>query len=144
MGILAHQNAGLVGFTRQAEGKAAGGQHAGGNGFAVTKAHILFCGKVGAGEAADLARLYPFTAHKVDLDIHVGAVHLKELLFSGHGLGLHLVAEHIAAVIKAVLRKMGAPDCGGVRAPLYNLVPEDEAQVDKCVAMIKAAYEKFL
>ena len=48
------------------------------------------------------------------------------------------------AVIKAVLRKMGAPDCGGVRAPLYNLVPEDEAQVDKCVAMIKAAYEKFL
>ena len=48
------------------------------------------------------------------------------------------------AVIKAVLRKMGAPDCGGVRAPLYNLVDEDEAQVDKCVAMIKAAYEKFL
>ena len=47
-------------------------------------------------------------------------------------------------VIKAVLRKMGAPDCGGVRAPLYNLVPEDEAQVDKCVAMIRAAYEKFL
>ena len=48
------------------------------------------------------------------------------------------------AVIKAVLRKMGAPDCGGVRAPLYNLVPEDEAQVDKCVAMIRAAYEKYL
>ena len=48
------------------------------------------------------------------------------------------------AVIKAVLRKMGAPDCGGVRAPLFNLVPEDEAQVDKCVEMIKAAYAKFL
>ena len=48
------------------------------------------------------------------------------------------------AVIKAVLRKLGAPDCGGVRAPLYNLVPEDEAQVDKCVALIRAAYEKFL
>ena len=47
-------------------------------------------------------------------------------------------------VIKAVLRKMGAPDCGGVRAPLYNLVPEDEAQVDKCVALIKAAYDKYL
>ena len=47
-------------------------------------------------------------------------------------------------VIKAVLRKMGAPDCGGVRAPLYNLVPEDEAQVDKCVAMIQAAYDKYL
>ena len=48
------------------------------------------------------------------------------------------------AVIKAVLRKMGAPDCGGVRAPLFNLVPEDEAQIDKCVEMIKAAYAKFL
>ncbi len=48
------------------------------------------------------------------------------------------------AVIKAVLRKMGAPDCGGVRAPLYNLVPEDEAQIDKCVDMIKAAYAKYL
>ena len=47
-------------------------------------------------------------------------------------------------VIKAVLRKLGAPDCGGVRAPLYNLAPEDEAQVDKCVALIRAAYEKFL
>ena len=48
------------------------------------------------------------------------------------------------AVIKAVLRKMGAPDCGGVRAPLYNLVPEDEAQIDKCVEMIKAAYAKYI
>lgn len=48
------------------------------------------------------------------------------------------------AVIKAVLRKMGAPDCGGVRAPLFNLVPEDEAQVDKCVEMIKTAYAKYL
>lgn len=48
------------------------------------------------------------------------------------------------AVIKAVLRKMGAPDCGGVRAPLYNLIPEDEAQVEKCVEMIKAAYAKYL
>jgi N-acetylneuraminate lyase len=48
------------------------------------------------------------------------------------------------AVIKAVLRKMGAPDCGGVRAPLYDLVPEDEAQVDKCVDMIRAAYEAYL
>ena len=48
------------------------------------------------------------------------------------------------AVIKAVLRKMDAPDCGGVRAPLFNLVPEDDAQVDKCVEMIKAAYAKYL
>ena len=48
------------------------------------------------------------------------------------------------AVIKAILRKLGAPDCGGVRAPLYNLVPEDEAQIDKCVEMIKAANAKYL
>ena len=48
------------------------------------------------------------------------------------------------AVIKECIRRLGGPDCGGVRAPLYNLVPEDEAQVDKCVAMIKAAYEKYL
>ena len=48
------------------------------------------------------------------------------------------------AVIKAVIRKMGGPDIGGVRAPLANLIPEDMAQVDKCVEMIQAAYKKFL
>ena len=48
------------------------------------------------------------------------------------------------AVIKEVIRKMGGPDIGGVRAPLANLIPEDMAQVDKCVEMIKAAYKKFL
>ncbi len=48
------------------------------------------------------------------------------------------------AVIKACIRKMGGPDIGGVRAPLYDLVPEDLAQVDKCVEMIRAANEKFL
>ena len=48
------------------------------------------------------------------------------------------------AVIKECIRRLGGPDCGGVRAPLYNLVPEDMAQVDKCVAMIRAAYEKHL
>ena len=48
------------------------------------------------------------------------------------------------AVIKECIRRLGGPDCGGVRAPLYNLVPEDTAQVDKCVEMIRAAYEKHL
>jgi N-acetylneuraminate lyase len=48
------------------------------------------------------------------------------------------------AVIKECIRRLGGPDCGGVRAPLYNLVPEDMAQVDKCVEMIRAAYEKHL
>ena len=48
------------------------------------------------------------------------------------------------AVIKECIRRLGGPDCGGVRAPLYNLVPEDMAQVDKCVELIRAAYEKHL
>ena len=48
------------------------------------------------------------------------------------------------AVIKECIRKMGGPDIGGVRAPLANLIPEDMAQVDKCVAMIEAANKKFL
>ena len=48
------------------------------------------------------------------------------------------------AVIKECIRRLGGPDCGGVRAPLYNLVPEDMAQVDKCVEMIRTAYEKHL
>ena len=48
------------------------------------------------------------------------------------------------AVIKECIRKMGGPDVGGVRAPLANLIPEDMPQVDKCVAMIEAAYKKFL
>ena len=48
------------------------------------------------------------------------------------------------AVIKECIRRLGGPDCGGVRAPLYNLVPEDMTQVDKCVEMIRAAYEKHL
>ena len=48
------------------------------------------------------------------------------------------------AAIKEPLRRLGGPDCGGVRAPLYNLVPEDSAQIDKCVAMIREAYNKYL
>ena len=48
------------------------------------------------------------------------------------------------AVIKEAIRKMGGPDIGGVRAPLANLIPEDMAQVDKCVEMIKAAEAKYL
>ncbi len=48
------------------------------------------------------------------------------------------------AVIKEVIRQMGGPDIGGVRAPLYNLVEEDMAQVGKCVDMIRSANAKFL
>ena len=47
------------------------------------------------------------------------------------------------AVIKAVIRKQGGPDCGGVRLPLANLIPADEAVVDESAAMIAAAIAKY-
>lgn len=46
------------------------------------------------------------------------------------------------AVIKEVIKRMHGIDCGSVRPPLYPLVPEDEAQIEKCVALIQAAEEK--
>ena len=47
------------------------------------------------------------------------------------------------AVIKAVLRKQGGPDCGGVRLPLAGLVPGDEAVVEESAEMIAAAIQKY-
>ena len=47
------------------------------------------------------------------------------------------------AVIKAVLVKLGGPDCGSVRLPLAPLVPADDAVVDECAAMIQAAIAKY-
>ena len=47
------------------------------------------------------------------------------------------------AVIKAILRKQGAPDCGSVRAPLAELVDADMAIVDESAAMIQAAIAKY-
>ena len=47
------------------------------------------------------------------------------------------------AVIKAILRKLGGPDCGSVRAPLAELIESDYAMVDECVAMIQAAVAKY-
>ena len=46
-------------------------------------------------------------------------------------------------MIKESLRRLGAPDCGSVRAPLAELIEADYAIVDECVAMIKAAQEKY-
>lgn len=51
---------------------------------------------------------------------------------------------NLYAVIKECIRRMGGPDIGGVRAPLYNLVPDDMAQVDRCVEMIASAKKKYL
>ena len=47
------------------------------------------------------------------------------------------------AVIKAVIRKQGGPDCGSVRLPLTPLAPGDEAVVDEAAAMIRAAIAKY-
>jgi len=46
---------------------------------------------------------------------------------------------NLYAVIKAILRKRGGPDCGSVRLPLAPLAPGDEAIVDEAAAMIDAA-----
>ena len=46
-------------------------------------------------------------------------------------------------VIKEILRKMGCPDCGSVRAPLAELIESDYPIVDECVAMIQAAIAKY-
>lgn len=45
------------------------------------------------------------------------------------------------ATIKAVLRKLGAPDLGSVRAPLYPVQPEDQPVIDEAADMIRAALQ---
>ncbi len=57
-------------------------------------------------------------------------------LCSGHG--------HMYAVIKEVLRRRESLDLGGVRAPLTNIVPEDEEVIERSIAMIDAAMEKWI
>ena len=47
-------------------------------------------------------------------------------------------------MIKEVLRRRGAPDIGGVRAPLYSLTPEDLPIAEQCAAMIDEAIAKFV
>ena len=54
---------------------------------------------------------------------------------SGHG--------NMYGMIKEILRKMGCPDCGSVRAPLAELIESDYAIADECVAMIQAAEAKY-
>ena len=62
--------------------------------------------------------------------------HIIYKLCSGKG--------NMYAFIKAVLRKLGAPDIGGVRAPLTDLQPGDEAAVDEAADMIRAALAELL
>ncbi len=51
---------------------------------------------------------------------------------------------NLYAVIKEILRRRENLDLGGVREPLYNLVPEDAAVVEKAVGMIDAAMKKYV
>ena len=46
-------------------------------------------------------------------------------------------------MIKEILRKLGGPDCGSVRAPLAELIESDYAIADECVEMIQAALKKY-
>ena len=50
---------------------------------------------------------------------------------------------NLYAVIKGVLNKREGLDLGGVRAPLLNLQPGDEAVVYQCCALIEAAVAKY-
>jgi len=69
------------------------------------------------------------------LDIQNDCCRIIYKLCSGHG--------NMYGMIKESLRRLGAPDCGSVRAPLAELVEADYPIVDECVAMIKAALEKY-
>ena len=62
--------------------------------------------------------------------------HIIYALCSGKG--------NMYAMIKAVLRELGAPDLGGVRKPLFDLVEEDMPIVHKCTEQIKAALAKYI
>lgn len=62
--------------------------------------------------------------------------HIIYKLCSGKG--------NMYAFIKAALRKLGAPDIGGVRAPLTDLQPGDEAAVDEAADMIRTALAELL
>ena len=48
------------------------------------------------------------------------------------------------AVAKAALKKLAGLELGGVRAPLLNLADGDEAVVDKTVALVSEAIEKWI
>lgn len=47
------------------------------------------------------------------------------------------------AAIKGILRENGGPDIGSVRAPLYELQPEDEPIVKSCAARIRGLIAKY-
>ena len=50
---------------------------------------------------------------------------------------------NLYAVIKEILRRLGGPDAGSVRAPLAPLADTDSVVVDECAGMIRAAVTKY-
>ena len=50
---------------------------------------------------------------------------------------------NLYAIMKAIIAKRGGPNCGGVRAPLANMVESDAAVVDAAAAMIDEAIAKY-
>ena len=69
------------------------------------------------------------------LDIQNDCCRIIYKMCSAHG--------NMYAVIKEILRKLGGPDCGSVRAPLAELVEDDAPVVAESVAMIQAAVAKY-
>ena len=69
------------------------------------------------------------------LDIQNDCCRIIYKMCSAHG--------NMYAVIKEILRKLGGPDCGSVRAPLAELVEDDATVVKESVAMIQAAVAKY-
>ena len=69
------------------------------------------------------------------LDIQNDCCRIIYKMCSAHG--------NMYAVIKEILRKLGGPDCGSVRAPLAELVESDATVVKESVAMIQAAVAKY-
>lgn len=47
------------------------------------------------------------------------------------------------AMIKETIRTLGGPDCGGVREPLINLIPEEKIIARECAEMITSAIGKY-
>ena len=68
-------------------------------------------------------------------DTQDACCHIIYKMCSGQG--------NMYAMIKEILRLRGAPDIGGVRAPLYPLQPGDEAIAASCAADIDAAIAQF-
>ena len=68
-------------------------------------------------------------------NIQDACCHIIYKMCSGQG--------NMYAMIKEILRLRGAPDIGGVRAPLYPLQPGDEAIAASCAADIDAAIAQF-